>query len=491
MLREKVGLSWLVLAMIIALPFPVPGAAAEPQGPETAMARVEAGPARVEWLPQVDYERLILTVSGPGDRFIRHEFETGKPVFLSLFDSAGNRLPDGNYVWELRAVVPRTGQTGGQPQRPTVLSGYFSVQDGSFVTKTRNTPRQAPKSPPGGITLKDLVESGNLIVKSRACIGSACGNSDANVDALKLKVTHPNILFDETGTGVPGGATFDWALESNPSDVNRFSIASNDGTSILTPFTLTGGAPDNSLFVAANGNLGFGTATPADHLHVFNSADVPTVIRIESTSSGANGVSNFRAQSDTVVVHFRAHGSGRTTNHFGVTMGGWAEVCQDIGNGLLMGTQNSTPIILGTNNTNRLQIDGSTGAVTIAGNLTVNGTFSNPSSRELKENFAPLDPSTVLKKFAELPIQEWSYKSDDQKLRHVGPTVEDFQNAFGLGTTGQYIFPMDVQGMTMAAVQGLYQIVQEKDAQIAELQRRLDTELREIKQILLEKVDKQ
>src|SRR6185295_15042675 len=41
----------------------------------------------------------------------------------------------------------------------------------------------------------------------------------------------------------------------------------------------------------------------------------------------------------------------------------------DIGNGLAIGTQNSTPIIMGTNNTNRLHIDGSTGAVTIAGNV--------------------------------------------------------------------------------------------------------------------------
>jgi len=246
----------------------------------------------------------------------------------------------------------------------------------------------------------------------------------------------------------------------------------------------------DTVFVTSTGNVGIGTSAPVDKLHLFNSADVPTVIRIESTGTGANAVSNFRAQSNSTVVHFRAHGSGRTISHFGVVLGGWSELVQDIGNGLLIGTQNSTPIILVTNNTNRLQIDGSTGAVTIAGNLTVNGTFSNPSSRELKEGFAPLDPSVVLKKFAQLPIQEWSYKSDEQKLRHIGPTVEDFRNAFGLGTSGQYIFPMDVQGVTMAAVQGLYQLVQEKDAQIAELQRRLDTELREIKQLLLEKADK-
>lgn len=376
MLREKVGLSWLVLATIIALPFRVPGAAAEPQGPETAMARVEAGPARVEWLPQVDYERLVLTISGPGDRFIQREFETGKPVFLSLFDSAGNRLPDGNYVWELRAVAPKTGQTGGQPQRPTVLSGYFSVQDGSFVMKTRSTPRQAPKSPPGGINLK-LIEDGNLIVKGRGCIGSSCGNSDANIDALKLKVTHPNILFDETGTGVPGGATFDWALESNPSDVDRFSIASNDGTTILTPFTLTGGAPDNSLFVAASGNLGLGTATPGAKLHLFDNTDVFTAIIMENSSTGGNAGATLHAVSNSASAFLQAQGSGRTISHFGQAVASWAELLQVSGNGLTIGTLTNTPIILGTNNVNRVQVTASgdvgIGTTTPSSKLHVNG----------------------------------------------------------------------------------------------------------------------
>jgi len=443
MLREKVGLSWLVLAMIIALPFPVPGAAVEPRGPETAMARVEAGPARVEWLPQVDYERLLLTVSGPGDRFIRREFETGKPVFLSLFDAAGNRLPDGNYVWELRVVVPKTGQTGGQPQRPTVLSGYFSVQDGSFVTKTRNTPRQAPKSPPGGITLKDLIESGNLIVKGRACIGSSCGNSDANVDALKLKVTHPNILFDETGTGVPGGATFDWALESNPSDVDRFSIASNDGTTILTPFTLTGGAPDNSLFVAASGNLGLGTATPANHLHVLGSAGTNKAL-IEET----NGTTAPRE-----LLEIRNNGGPVMIFDDTSVPQRWA--AGSFGANFLLDEQAhaGTEFVFGN-----------------TGNLTIAGFLTQGSSRDLKTGFVALNPKDVLARVSALPVSLWSYKTETA-VRHVGPMAEDFHQAFGLGEDDKHIAPGDQAGVALLAVQGLNQVVQDKAQEIATLRR--------------------
>jgi hypothetical protein len=318
--------------------------------------------------------------------------------------------------------------------------------------------------PPGqggiGFTHFNLSGNGQNYIRGTTVIADNGGNVGigTTTPAAKLEVSGGEVRFP-AGAGAAGFTHFNF-----PSDGKNYIR----GTTIIA---------DNG------GNVGIGTSSPVDKLQLFNSADVPTVLRIESTSSGVNGVSNFRAQSNTVVAHFRAHGSGRTINHFGVVLGGWSEIVQDIGNGLAIGTQTSTPIILGTNNTNRLQINGSTGAVTISGDLTVNGTFSNPSSRALKEGFEPVDPRTVLDRFCQLPIQEWSYKSDNRKLRHIGPTVEDFQAAFGLGTEGQHIFPMDVQGVTRAAVQGLYQLAQEKDEQIAELQK----ELREIKQLLLEK----
>jgi hypothetical protein len=138
----------------------------------------------------------------------------------------------------------------------------------------------------------------------------------------------------------------------------------------------------DTVFITSTGNVGIGTNSPVDKFHIFNSADVGTVLRVENSNSGVNAQGSFRAQSNTAVVHFRAHGSGRTISRFGVVLGGWSEIVQDIGNGLAIGTQNTTPVILGTNNTNRLQIDGSTGAVTVSGNLTVTGT----------KNFAVADP---------------------------------------------------------------------------------------------------
>ena len=50
--------------------------------------------------------------------------------------------------------------------------------------------------------------------------------------------------------------------------------------------------------------------------------------------------------------------------------------------------------------------------------------------------------------------------------------AEDFYKAFGLGANDKGIAPGDTAGVALAAVQGLNQIVEEKDAAISELQKR-------------------
>lgn len=240
------------------------------------------------------------------------------------------------------------------------------------------------------------------------------------------------------------------------------------------PFRIRPGAPTSSIDISADGDVGIGTASPSQKVEIQKNQNANTIALCENTTVGTDANCGFQTHADVGFTSLIAHSSGRVVTRYGVSLGGRAEVLHTGGNGLLIGTLEADDIIIGTNNANRVQIAGSNGAVTVAGNLTVNGTFSNPSSRELKQDFVRVDPSEVLEKFAQVPIQEWTYKSDERKLRHVGPTVEDFRSAFGLGTDGQYMFPIDVQGVTMAAVQGLYQRLVEKDAQINELQKQLD-----------------
>jgi hypothetical protein len=61
----------------------------------------------------------------------------------------------------------------------------------------------------------------------------------------------------------------------------------------------------------------------------------------------------------------------------------------------------------------------------------------------------------VLRKLARMPIQEWSYKSQDASIRHVGPTAQDFHEAFGLGEDPLRINTVDADGIALAAIRAL------------------------------------
>ncbi|MDX1632807.1 MAG: tail fiber domain-containing protein, partial [Thermoanaerobaculia bacterium] len=115
------------------------------------------------------------------------------------------------------------------------------------------------------------------------------------------------------------------------------------------------------------------------------------------------------------------------------------------------------------------------------GEVTTDGVrFS--SSRTEKEDLEPVDPQEVLKRLNRVPVAEWSFKDDENGTRHIGPTAEDFQEAFPLpGKSEKHLSAMDVQGVALAAIQGLSQRlegVEEENAalraRLAELESRLD-----------------
>ena len=103
-----------------------------------------------------------------------------------------------------------------------------------------------------------------------------------------------------------------------------------------------------------------------------------------------------------------------------------------------------------------------------------NGCIITPSDRNLKANLSAINPRAVLDRLAALPIREWSYKTDDPSVRHVGPMAQDFRAAFGLGTGDKHIDLIDAQGVTMAAVQALYQQNQELARKVERLQAQLN-----------------
>jgi hypothetical protein len=103
------------------------------------------------------------------------------------------------------------------------------------------------------------------------------------------------------------------------------------------------------------------------------------------------------------------------------------------------------------------------------------GSWATWSDREAKTNFAPVDSQELLTRLSDLPIQTWNYKTQAPSIRHMGPTAQDFQAAFGVGEDDRHISTVDADGVTMAAIQGLYELTQEQAMQIEAQQEQITT----------------
>jgi hypothetical protein len=186
----------------------------------------------------------------------------------------------------------------------------------------------------------------------------------------------PALRLEQNNSG--GFTAQTWDVAGNEAN---FFVRDVTGGSRL-PFRIRPGAPTSSVDISASGKVGVGTASPSEQLHTLNTQDGQTVMMVENASTGTSAAAIVRAKSDTANVQLNAQSSTRAVTRFGQSAAGWNELIQVSGNGLSVGTTTAVPLILGTNNVNRLQIDGSTGAVTVSGNFTVTGV----------KNFAVPDP---------------------------------------------------------------------------------------------------
>jgi hypothetical protein len=254
-------------------------------------------------------------------------------LLFTLLDKAGATLGDGQYNYELRfttaqfrdikersvaalddGVEDEQGRVSRrrQPVRGVVQSGAFTVLNGAVIAGGETEPatnrqagtvdkeslRRTPAAPSGNTmnrlrnhrlslaaAMPDIVQADDVIIQGSACIGLDCVNNESfGFDTIRLKENNTRIKFDDTSTGT-GFPNHDWQLTANDSasgGANKFSI--EDITAATVPFTITGSAPTNSVFVGSTGKVGFRTATPVLDLHV-NTTDTPAA-RLEQNNSG-------------------------------------------------------------------------------------------------------------------------------------------------------------------------------------------------------------
>jgi hypothetical protein len=287
---------------------------AKSSGPEP-VGHLTASASSVQWMTSaVDHEMVILTVVGPNGAVFHKEFARGSAPSFRLQD-LGGRLTDGAYTYELR-IVPRISDevkkqlaaaraegdddaagriqsAAGINPEALVQSGSLRVINGAFVSSDLDEPANGPSvsaKTPSASSVKvikplDIVQADDVIIQGSLCVGLDCVNNESfGFDTIRLKENNTRIKFDDTSTS-SGFPNHDWQLTANDSasgGANKFSI--EDITAATVPFTVTGSAPTNSVFVDSTGRLGLRTATPVLDIHVATS-NTPAM-RLEQNNSG-------------------------------------------------------------------------------------------------------------------------------------------------------------------------------------------------------------
>jgi hypothetical protein len=115
------------------------------------------------------------------------------------------------------------------------------------------------------------------------------------------------------------------------------------------------------------------------------------------------------------------------------------------------------------------------------GNLTIAGTLTQNSDRNVKTNFAAVDSREVLDRVAAMPMMKWTYKTEPAGIRHLGPMAQDFYTAFGLGEDERHITTVDEGGVALAAIQGLNHKVEARSQDSESRIQKLEAENAELK----------
>ena len=82
-----------------------------------------------------------------------------------------------------------------------------------------------------------------------------------------------------------------------------------------------------------------------------------------------------------------------------------------------------------------------------------------------KQDIDPVDPAQALASVGDTPVSNWAYKQGavpgDDGGKHTGPMAQDVQRTMGdkVAPKGKKIDLISMNGITMAAVQGLSQKV--------------------------------
>ncbi len=220
--------------------------------------------------------------------------------------------------------------------------------------------------------------------------------------------------------------------------MNKRTIISMLAATTLLVFSMGVSA---QLHVTPTGNVGIGTLSPVEALHV-------KVVGAKALVEETDGTVAPRTL-------FQLKNPGNTK--FGVlnTDAGVEWAFANPGTAFRLSRQGSGVVEMEIFNN---------GNVTIAGLLTEN------SDVNAKTKITDINPEEILSLVSRLPISQWEYQ-DAEGEKHIGPMAQDFYAAFGLGASETGISTIDTAGVALAAIKALREQNADLLARLEELER--------------------
>jgi len=279
---------------------------------------------------------------------------------------------------------------------------------------------------------------------------------------------------DGSGTGIPAegaGTRMMWyprkaafraggivGTQWDAANIGDYSVAIGQdvraSASNAVAFGLRSTAAQQSSFAVGEDNTASGAASVAMGYHAHTNARQGSFVfsdrsSVDSLRAGVNHSANWRVSGG-----FRIFTSSNLST--GVT----------IQSGSVVSNWGQSNAVIST----------STGAY-----LHTNGTWTNASDRNRKHLFAQVSGEDVLARLRGMPVSTWTYRTEADSIRHLGPMAQDFYAAFRLGDDDRVISTVDADGVALMGVKALEARTTSQQAQIdalraenAELRARLE-----------------
>ncbi len=373
--------------------------------------------------------------------------QTQSASFGQRYDSDGDGIPEGEIE---------------QSVTPTTCGLAINVK-GTGADANRVLAIQSGATPSELISSASIDDDGDTVPEDEISSIVVPGTCSVAIKSKGTGADKGRAVIQTSSGGLNPGASA--VLDS---DADGDGIPENEISSIVTPTTC--GVAINSKGTGADKNRTISSSCDGDEaLHVLTADDDNDgLIDRGVTSSVDTATAQVVASGSDIGVAMKVKNKGVVKGN--VTVNNANKVMIDFDSDGLGYVDSSLGI--GVVPSHRIDV---------AGGAYCDGTdWVNASDANAKENFEKVNGAELLDQIADLEITKWNYRGDAGS-QHIGPTAQDFQKAFGVGSDGRSISTIDPSGIALAAIKELYAQLKQKDQEVEALRQELAKLRRDLK----------